>query len=42
VDGYDLLITFMDDYSHYMYIYPIKERLEASDEFKIFKAKMEN
>jgi hypothetical protein len=25
-----------------MYIYPIKERLEASDEFKIFKAKMEN
>jgi hypothetical protein len=26
VDGYDSFITFMDDYSRYEYIYPIKER----------------
>jgi hypothetical protein len=25
MDSYDLFITFMDDYSHYGYIYPIKE-----------------
>jgi hypothetical protein len=25
VDGYDSFITFTDDYSHYGYIYPIKE-----------------
>jgi hypothetical protein len=25
MDGYDSFITFMDDYSHYGYIYPIKE-----------------
>jgi hypothetical protein len=42
VDGYDSFITFTDDYSHYGYIYPIKERLEALDKFKIFKAEVEN
>jgi hypothetical protein len=42
VDGYDSFITFTDDYSHYGYIYPIKERSEALDKFKIFKAKIEN
>ena len=26
VDGYDSFITFIDDYSHYGYIYPIKEK----------------
>ena len=25
VDGYDSFMTFTDDYSHYGYIYPIKE-----------------
>ena len=25
VDGYDSFITFTNDYSHYGYIYPIKE-----------------
>jgi hypothetical protein len=25
VDGYDSLITFINDYSYYGYIYPIKE-----------------
>jgi hypothetical protein len=42
VDGYDSFITFTDDYSRYEYIYPIKERSEVLDKFKIFKAKVEN
>ena len=42
VDGYDSFITFTDDYSRFGYIYPIKERSEALDKFKIFKAKVEN
>jgi hypothetical protein len=40
VDGYDSFITFTDDYSRYGYIYPIKERLEAHDKFKISKVKL--
>jgi hypothetical protein len=42
VDGYDSFITFTDDYSRYGYIYPIKERSEALDKLKIFKAEVEN
>ena len=42
VDGYDSFITFTDDYSRFSYIYPIKERSEALDKFKIFKAEVEN
>jgi hypothetical protein len=42
VDGFDSFITFMDDFSRYGYIYPIKERSEALDKFKIFKAEVEN
>ena len=42
VDGYDSFITFIYDYSRYSYIYPIKERSEALDKFKIFKAEVEN
>ena len=42
VVGYDPFITFIDDYSHYGYIYPIKERREALDKFKIFKAEIKN
>jgi hypothetical protein len=42
VDGYDSLITFTYDYSRYGYIYPIKERYEALDKFKIFKDEVEN
>ena len=42
MDGYVSFITFTDDYSHYGYIYPIKERKEALDKFKIFKAEVEN
>jgi hypothetical protein len=40
VDGFDSFITFTDDYSHFGYIYPIKERTEVLDKFKIFKAKL--
>ena len=40
VDGFDSFITFTDDYSHYGYIYPIKERSEALDKFKIFKSEV--
>ena len=42
VDGYDSFIMFTDDYSRYGYIYPIKERSEALDKFKIFKLEVEN
>ena len=42
VDGYDSFITFTDDYSRFGYIYLIKERSEALDKFKIFKAEVEN
>ena len=37
VDGYD---PFTDDYSHYDYIYPIKERKDVLDKFKILKIKI--
>ena len=37
VDGYDSFMTFTDDYSHYGYIYPIKERKYVLDKFKIFR-----
>jgi hypothetical protein len=42
VDGYDSFTTIIDDYSYYGYIYPIKERSEALDKFKIFKVEVEN
>jgi hypothetical protein len=42
VDGYDSFITFTDDYSWFGYIYPIKERTETLDKFKIFKAEIKN
>jgi hypothetical protein len=42
VDSFDSFITFTDDFSRYGYIYPIKERSEALDKFKIFKAEVEN
>jgi hypothetical protein len=42
VDVFDSFIIFTGDFSCYGYIYPIKERLEALDKFKIFKAEVEN
>lgn len=37
VDGYDSFINFIDDYSRYNYIYPIKERSKALEKFKQFE-----
>jgi hypothetical protein len=42
VDEFDSSITFTDDFSRYGYIYPIKERSEALDKFKIFNVEIEN
>ena len=42
VDGFDSFITFTDDFSRYGYIYPIHNRSESLDKFKIFKAEVEN
>ena len=42
VDIFDFFITFTDDFSHYGYIYPIKDRYESLNKFKIFKAAIEN
>ena len=42
VDGFDSFITFTDDFSRYGYIYPIHDRSESLDKFKIFKAEVEN
>jgi hypothetical protein len=41
-DGFDSFITFTDDFSRYGYIYPIGDRSEALDKFKLFKAEVEN
>jgi hypothetical protein len=40
--GFNSFITFTDDFSRYRYIYPIRERYEALDKFKIFKAEVKN
>jgi hypothetical protein len=42
IDGFNSFIIFTDDFSRYGYIYPIHERSEALDKFKIFKAEVEN
>jgi hypothetical protein len=42
VDEFDSFIIFTDDFSRYVYIYPIKERSKALDKFKIFKAEIGN
>jgi hypothetical protein len=42
MDGFDSFITFTDDFSRYGYIYPIKERSEALNKFKIFKVEVKN
>jgi hypothetical protein len=42
LDRYDSFIMFIDDYSRYGYIYPIKERSEALNKFKMFKDEVEN
>lgn len=42
VNGFDLFVTFTDDFSCYGYVYPIKAWSEALDKFKIFKYDVEN
>jgi hypothetical protein len=42
LNGYKSLITFIDDYSRYDYVYLISEKSEALDKFKIFKTEIEN
>ena len=42
MDGNDSFITFTDDYSRYVYIYPIKERIEALDKCRYLRQKVEN
>ena len=43
MDGSDLryFITFIDDYSHYMYLYMLCSKDEALEAFKVFKAEVE-
>ena len=40
MDGYDPFITFTNNYSHYGYIYPIKEISEVLDKFEIFSGSL--
>ena len=40
--GKKYFITFIDDYSRYMYVYLLHNKYEALDAFKVFKAKVEN
>ena len=35
-------ITFIDDYSRYMYVYLLQNKYEEFDAFKVFKAEVEN
>ena len=40
--GKKYFITFIDDYSRYMYVYFLHNKYEALDAFKVFKAEVEN
>ncbi|KAK9072512.1 hypothetical protein SSX86_008946 [Deinandra increscens subsp. villosa] len=42
ITGHNSFITFIDDYSRYMYLYLIKEKSESLETFKDFKAEVEN
>ena len=43
ISGWFWFILYIyDDYSHYGYIYPIIERSEALDKFKVFKVEVQN
>ena len=41
-NGQKYFITFIDDYSHYGYLYLIHEKSQLLDVFKSYKAKVEN
>ena len=40
--GYEYFITFIDDYSRYGYIYLMRDKSEAFNKFKEYKAEVEN
>ena len=40
--GKKYFITFIDDYSRYMYVYLLHNKYETLDVFKVFKAEVEN
>ncbi|GJV18761.1 retrovirus-related pol polyprotein from transposon TNT 1-94 [Tanacetum coccineum] len=42
IGGHKSFITFIDDYSRYMYLFLINEKSESLDMFKTFKAEVEN
>ncbi|GJT01405.1 putative RNA-directed DNA polymerase [Tanacetum coccineum] len=42
IGGHKSFITFIDDYSRYMYLFLINEKSESLDMFNTFKAKVEN
>ena len=42
IHGQKYFISFIDDYSRYMYIYLLHNKNEALDAFKVFKAEVEN
>ena len=39
--GSRYFLTFIDDFSHYGYLYLIKEKSDALDKFKVFKIEVE-
>ena len=42
ISGHKYFISFIDDFSRYSYVHLIREKCEALDVFKIYKAKVEN
>nr|GEX14656.1 hypothetical protein [Tanacetum cinerariifolium] len=42
IGGHKSFITFIDDYSRYMYLFLINEKSKSLDMFKTFKAEVEN
>ena len=40
--GYEYFITFIDDYSRYGYVYLIRRKFQAFENFKEFSAEVEN
>ena len=40
--GKKYFITFIDDYSRYMYVFLLHNKYETMDAFKVFKVEVEN
>ena len=41
-NGHKYFITFIDNYSHYGYLYLLHEKFQSLDMFKIYKAEVKN